>query len=448
MACYKKNVGLVKTAYKSKLEARSGIVDFYAGKYVVEPQQSGADSLTSVQINDVSLGKQMVTAPTEITEIRLPADYTQIGANAFVALTNLTDVYIYAGEKIGIASNAFFDASAVTVHVDYAFVSDYEADSPSWTVAGFASGYTWEVPYVEGVTPTTLTVSYLNSVIGEMTEDAKAAVGKVIVPSYFIAYQNNAVQTILDAFSNIITLSLAMEAGTLDWSINGEAETAVSQAIENKGSTLSEAFATARAFAYSKGITTLTASPFSEPGLYVCPPLNWPLAGVGMGGSVTMYAKGAVSSGAVRGMTEMIFIDVDIPNGTNNNEFLVYCSNLQYFHARTQNGFRPNWGGVPHYGSLADLKEFVFLGDTSSPSASGTMTFSTPSLQKLILQNFNWSLNIVSATLLTREALVEFFTYLGTPSTTQTIKVGATNLAKLTAEDIAIATAKNWNVVA
>ena len=45
-----------------------------------------------------------------------------------------------------------------------------------------------------------------------------------------------------------------------------------------------------------------------------------------------------------------------------------------------------------------------------------------------------------------RTNLVTVLNNLGTPSTTQTLTIGSTNLAKLTEEDIAIATQKNWTL--
>ena len=52
------------------------------------------------------------------------------------------------------------------------------------------------------------------------------------------------------------------------------------------------------------------------------------------------------------------------------------------------------------------------------------------------------SFNISSSTAFTKEALVEILNNLATVTTTQTLTMGATNLAKLTDEDKAIATNK------
>lgn len=56
------------------------------------------------------------------------------------------------------------------------------------------------------------------------------------------------------------------------------------------------------------------------------------------------------------------------------------------------------------------------------------------------------SINISYSTKFTREALVEILNNLATVTSTRTLKMGATNLAKLTDEDKLIATNKGWTL--
>ena len=63
-------------------------------------------------------------------------------------------------------------------------------------------------------------------------------------------------------------------------------------------------------------------------------------------------------------------------------------------------------------------------------------------------KNINVSLSdFTSSTKLSSEQLVAIINNLNTVSTTQTLKLGATNLVKLTEDQIAIATNKGWSVV-
>lgn len=56
------------------------------------------------------------------------------------------------------------------------------------------------------------------------------------------------------------------------------------------------------------------------------------------------------------------------------------------------------------------------------------------------------SFDLSASTQFERANLVTVLNNLGTPTTTQTLTIGSTNLAKLTEEDIAIATQKNWTL--
>ncbi len=67
-------------------------------------------------------------------------------------------------------------------------------------------------------------------------------------------------------------------------------------------------------------------------------------------------------------------------------------------------------------------------------------------LEQFLPTGLKVSFNLSASTKFTREALVVVLNNLGTPTSTQTLTLGSTNLAKLTEEDIAIATEKNWTL--
>ena len=60
--------------------------------------------------------------------------------------------------------------------------------------------------------------------------------------------------------------------------------------------------------------------------------------------------------------------------------------------------------------------------------------------------NIGTNLDISSSTKFTREALLEIIGNLKTVTSTKTLTMGSTNLAKLTEEDKAIATNKGWTL--
>ena len=67
-------------------------------------------------------------------------------------------------------------------------------------------------------------------------------------------------------------------------------------------------------------------------------------------------------------------------------------------------------------------------------------------LESIHMHGMNVSFDISSSTKFTREALVEILNNLATVTTSQTLTMGSTNLAKLTDADKAIATGKGWTL--
>lgn len=67
-------------------------------------------------------------------------------------------------------------------------------------------------------------------------------------------------------------------------------------------------------------------------------------------------------------------------------------------------------------------------------------------LEEIHIKNIGVSFDISSSTKFAREALVEIIGNLKTVTTNQTLTMGATNLAKLTEADRAVATGKGWTL--
>ena len=84
--------------------------------------------------------------------------------------------------------------------------------------------------------------------------------------------------------------------------------------------------------------------------------------------------------------------------------------------------------------------------DTSNVINMDSMFYDCSSLETIHMINIGANLKISSSTRFTREALLEIIGNLKTVTTTKTLTMGATNLAKLTDEDKAIATNKGWSL--
>lgn len=130
------------------------------------------------------------------------------------------------------------------------------------------------------------------------------------------------------------------------------------------------------------------------------------------------------------------------------------------------NGFRYNrsleeldFTGVTGISSLALTTTFVMFGELDGlvtlkgtdtwTNVTGLTSISVPN--GLMLQNFDGipvseNHSYANASMLTHQSLVNILTVLPTVTAARTITLGQTNKNKLTAEEIAIATAKGWTV--
>lgn len=84
--------------------------------------------------------------------------------------------------------------------------------------------------------------------------------------------------------------------------------------------------------------------------------------------------------------------------------------------------------------------------DTSNVTDMGYMFSGCSNLESIHMHGMKVSFGISSSTKFTREALVEILNNLATVTTSPTLTMGSTNLAKLTEEDKAIATGKGWKL--
>ena len=84
--------------------------------------------------------------------------------------------------------------------------------------------------------------------------------------------------------------------------------------------------------------------------------------------------------------------------------------------------------------------------DASNVTLFGTMLAYCSNLETIHMLNICANLDISSSTKFTREALLEIIGNLKTVTSTKTLTMGSTNLAKLTEEDKAIANNKGWTL--
>ena len=84
--------------------------------------------------------------------------------------------------------------------------------------------------------------------------------------------------------------------------------------------------------------------------------------------------------------------------------------------------------------------------DASSVTIMDNTFYNCSKLTEIHMKGIKTGFNISYSTLFTREALVEILNNLARLSSSKTLTMGETNLAKLTDEDKTIATSKGWNL--
>ena len=133
---------------------------------------------------------------------------------------------------------------------------------------------------------------------------------------------------------------------------------------------------------------------------------------------------------------------LDTSNVTNVSYMFYRCYNLSSIPLLDTSNVT-NMSGM--FDSCISLTSIPQL-DTSNVTNMSGMFDGCNKLQQIHMTGMKVSFDIHYSTLFTREALVEILNNLTTVTSTQTLTMGSTNLAKLNDEDKAIATNKGWTL--
>ena len=136
------------------------------------------------------------------------------------------------------------------------------------------------------------------------------------------------------------------------------------------------------------------------------------------------------------------FLPSDTADMTNMSSMFYYCSSL---------------GSVPQMDtSKVTNMSYMFWQcfklvsvpsmDTSKVTNMSNMFRSCSELEEIHMYGMKVSFDISASTKFTESALVEILNNLASVSTTQTLTMGSTNLAKLTDDEKAVATNKGWTL--
>jgi len=161
-------------------------------------------------------------------------------------------------------------------------------------------------------------------------------------------------------------------------------------------------------------------------------------------GNITFSGSGGLSS--IMAPNPSLEEIGTLNTGNHNNLSTMFQSNfnLQKIGTITANGSTPNITSM--FQNCYSLQEIVFA-NAANVTVTTTAFANCFALRRLVLPGITQPVLITNACL-QRTALVELFTSLGTPASTQTLTItGNPGIADLTAADLLIATSKNWTVI-
>lgn len=278
-----------------------------------------------------------------------------------------------------------------------------------------------------------LTAGIVETQYNNISVDKLDNITKVTVPDSFTSYSSGSISKIEQLFSNISILTTTYYAGEMDIEIGGDIE----QKIISIGKTLDEALVYAKTFSQTFSDNNV----IDNNDIIIVPPLP---------SNKRVKFTGYESTSSFRG-TNLIYCDkvYGISSGggcwistTYKIKEIVFESSQQHIYTIYMRDNK----------CLELVCSFPNGTDESYTATQIDFRYRTVGVSRFRLNNFTNSFTILSGgsskypSVLTRENLVELFNSLGTPINQQTITLPAVDRNKLTADDIAIATAKNWVV--
>lgn len=134
---------------------------------------------------------------------------------------------------------------------------------------------------------------------------------------------------------------------------------------------------------------------------------------------------------------------VNTSNVTNISEMFVGCSLLKNIPLFDTSAVTNIYDMFYNCYNLISIPKLDF---SNVNQTVGDLFYGCSNLEEIHFTGLKVSFNISASTNFTEAALVEILNNLGTPTSSQTLTMGATNLAKLTDEEKAIATDKGWTL--
>lgn len=358
-----------------------------------------------------------------LTMMVVPESVTSI-EGTFQQFPNLAEIVV--ANSVQVVANldtAFANTEAVgndgLFWVADNLLTAYQTAYPTLNFDKWTNYTQYTIPYIGNAE---LTASYVQQ-LAQANPAARSA-ATVIVPVEFTSYESGAITAIQTAFTNMGHLVTTYENGSIDLDMNGD----IVAKIVEIGGTVDNALRESKAIEQEAMDGQITSS-VSAP--YIIPPLSvWDLP----------YSLSKNNTNLVLGY---------LCAKQHTAYSACYCfdgaTNLIEGHIGKYSTSLSSIEITATFRGCSSLKRATI--DFGGVAITGWGLFQSASnVEDLLLTDLISNFNVSFSTQFTRQSLVDLIDSLGTPATQQTLTIGATNLAKLSADDLAIATAKNWVV--
>lgn len=409
----------------------SKTIDFFGKRWAI---QDGADgySIVNVEVEKTPSDiKDYLEGDTTVTVYPVASNVTKLCAYALNSFPNIETIYLFSTTLVNIADSLSYLTELTKIYVPTNLISDYQLAYPTLSSKfdSIVDQYEFTIPYI-GVE--TLTNDYLDEVIAMLSSAEISSITKVIIPVDFVIYESGVFTKIQNTFSSLEILRTTYEAGVLDINFQDTMWQDVLTKISAQDKTLDSCLVTARA--YSRTISSTNIVNYTDnANLLIVPPKN----GYGASGWVSGYFG---SNSYVVYIANQIFND--------NNSYCVMWVEPNLLSAEFTFNVKLNNLSTFMNTAPKSLKISFEQGTDEAQTFCGAYGIRADNCSSLLLIGITSNIKFdPRTTQLTEQKWADFFNALGTPTNTLTITIPSADLAKLSPTTIAIATAKNWQVV-
>ena len=413
--------------------------------------------------------KQYLEGDNSITIYPVASNIDRLCEYALASFPNIVDIYLFKTNSIVVLDDDLSYLLDLTkIYVPSDLLSAYQSAYPTLSSKfdTIVEDYTLTIPFIGD---TTLTSEYVDSVIAMLSNAEKNAITKIVIPTDFSEESADAIAWGYD-FSALVNLNNNIWYGATQYdfttiTIRGSG-TLTSAIVESSIDIVpSSKLSGVTKVVVPVDFTSIENNALSIIGYY--PDIT--SLSILMNNNYYLSILNNIINAPTRSQILEFETSINITFGRNEgNDFFDLFPNCEkyiingYFQSGTFGATSVGNNKVKEFlttnnskiigkfdrfmNSLTNLETFGAFDMSEYVSSFYDYSFKNCSKLSSILA-YGWIVNFnIADTMLDHDALVVLLNNLGTPETQKTLTMGATKLALLSAEEIAIATAKGWTI--